>query len=361
MNTGAVIRKYHMGRTLLLIVLALFLATGAVLMSLGNISIAEVSAFFLICLCVMGLLIGCCYKLGVLRLKIRLGELSNMQQEMDNHIKKMQEVFSPLKNENTSLEKYVTQSVSQVMLKNATSFQPFSRILSDDDLRLIVSQWVPALGLAITPHEIRYIACKIPFIECRLRGRLAAHLQDALVCVLTLRAVAKKEVQILEIGTLFGVRSAMMYDLCQGFFDRLHFTLIDPLSGYYGQAQNDPISGECIVRKNVEKNFYEVGMDLSSFTILQGMSENPEIIKQASEKFYDLIIIDGDHSYEGITRDYKNYMDRLNIGGYLVIDDWNNKDWPEVDRFIHCVPEQDERMECIAHGWKTIVFCRRNN
>lgn len=359
MNSEAVIRKYQMGRTLLLIVLALLLPTGVVLMSLGNINTAEVIAFVFICLCAMGILIGCYYKLGVFRLKIRLGELSNVQQEMEKHVTKMQETLNSLKNEITSHQKDVTTDICQEVLKNSTSFQPFSRILSDDDLRLIVSQWVPALGLALTPREIRYIACKIPFIECRLRGRLAAHMQDALACVLTLRAVAKKEVQILEIGTLFGVRSAMMYDLCQGFFERLHFTLIDPLSGYYGQTQNDPISGECIVRKNVEENFYEVGMDISSFTILQGMSENPEIIKQASEKFYDLIIIDGDHSYEGITRDYKNYMDKLNIGGYLVIDDWNTKEWPEVDRFIHCVPEQDKRMECIVRGWKTIVFCRR--
>ncbi len=51
-----------------------------------------------------------------------------------------------------------------------------------------------------------------------------------------------------------------------------------------------------------------------------GNSRDPEVIKKISDSF-DLIVIDGDHRYEGVMADVKNYLPMLNVGGFLFFHD----------------------------------------
>lgn len=55
----------------------------------------------------------------------------------------------------------------------------------------------------------------------------------------------------------------------------------------------------------------------------QGNSQTPEMKKQVSEycDFYDLIFIDGDHSYEGVKRDFENYRTLLSDRGVILFHD----------------------------------------
>jgi hypothetical protein len=58
--------------------------------------------------------------------------------------------------------------------------------------------------------------------------------------------------------------------------------------------------------------------------LLNGLSTSFDIIEQASERKYNLLYIDGGHSYEVIKSDLNNYCDLVNVGGFLVIDDSAN-------------------------------------
>lgn len=55
--------------------------------------------------------------------------------------------------------------------------------------------------------------------------------------------------------------------------------------------------------------------------ILKGLSTDPEIIKKASEKKYDMIYIDGGHTYDVVKSDLKHYSPLVKVGGLLVMDD----------------------------------------
>lgn len=55
--------------------------------------------------------------------------------------------------------------------------------------------------------------------------------------------------------------------------------------------------------------------------IIKGLSTDPEIIKEAYAKQYDVIYIDGGHSYDVVSRDLKYYAPLVKIGGFLVMDD----------------------------------------
>lgn len=66
---------------------------------------------------------------------------------------------------------------------------------------------------------------------------------------------------------------------------------------------------------------------IKEITNYMGISANSfhentiEIIKKFSTKGYDLIFIDGDHTYEGVKKDYKNCLPLLNKGGIMFFHD----------------------------------------
>lgn len=62
--------------------------------------------------------------------------------------------------------------------------------------------------------------------------------------------------------------------------------------------------------------------DLAQPIIIKGKSQEANVISQAKGK-YDLVYIDGLHTYEGCLADLENYAPMVKKEGYLVIDDAN--------------------------------------
>jgi hypothetical protein len=56
-------------------------------------------------------------------------------------------------------------------------------------------------------------------------------------------------------------------------------------------------------------------------TIIKGLSTDPEVMDKASQKEYDIIYIDGGHSFEVAHHDIYRYSSFVKVGGYLVVDD----------------------------------------
>lgn len=67
--------------------------------------------------------------------------------------------------------------------------------------------------------------------------------------------------------------------------------------------------------------FREFGLDFNKVRALKGYSNDPEITGSVGGERYDLMYIDGDHSYEGAKGDIENYSHLVKPGGYLVMDD----------------------------------------
>ena len=97
--------------------------------------------------------------------------------------------------------------------------------------------------------------------------------------------------------------------------------LINPKANITGITPMDTTGGywDCDYRKDIQKIHDQFKLPYP--TILHGLSSNPDIITEASKKEYDLIYIDGDHSYNGVKQDLLNYSHLVKKGGYLVLDD----------------------------------------
>ena len=61
------------------------------------------------------------------------------------------------------------------------------------------------------------------------------------------------------------------------------------------------------------------------YKIVKGNSQNRDVVEEVEKYFpngIDLLFIDGDHSYKGITEDFKRYFSLVNKGGYIIFDDY---------------------------------------
>ena len=156
-------------------------------------------------------------------------------------------------------------------------------------------------------------------------GRIALHTEDASV----LYEVASLGTTYVEIGTLFG-GSACIAGLagCEVF-------CIDPLDGYYSARHNDPlrpdsrtgiVASEEIVRGNWER----CGLDPEMLHIYKQL--HPPWPKEINRGF-DVGLIDGDHSDDGVMRDYLGMGPRVR---FLMFHDTNkdsvNKAWHKALR-----------------------------
>lgn len=127
--------------------------------------------------------------------------------------------------------------------------------------------------------------------------------------------IDKEVVTYLEIGAYAGGSASLMASHPK-------------LTNVYSIDLGKPIAKEVVYAnieqfKNPEADFY----------YFEGDSTDQRVLHQVKEKVkkVDILFIDGDHTKDGVLKDWHNYKDFVNDGGYIIFDDY--MDWqhsPEV-------------------------------
>ncbi|WP_416672048.1 FkbM family methyltransferase [Egbenema bharatensis] len=248
--------------------------------------------------------------------------------------------------------KYVLKTNSA----NVGLFQLFDRQLSNESLETFISFWLPVLGLNVDRRALGYLAHRICLTEDTCSGRLATTVQDMLLRILVARSVQSRELSILEIGSLFGINLAILYETCRDFFDCIHLSAIDPLDGYYDKGKTDLITQVPITRSVFEHNMRQMDIPQEDMTLIQGLSTDEVVLQQAGQKQYNLLVIDGDHSYQGVKFDFDHYLAAVDVGGYIIFDDYSTEHWPEVADFVDQEVKSNPCVELVGSSWRTAVF-----
>lgn len=185
----------------------------------------------------------------------------------------------------------------------------------------------------LKPAYIDYLAAKSIQIERNCVGRLATTVQDAIARQLVAECVPGENIGILEIGALYGISLAILYNHAVTRFSSAKVVCLDPFDGYYGKALdavlNQPVNDLTFIR-----NMRLANVPQSDFALIKHYSTDPAALSAAMETAFNLLVIDGDHSYEGVKYDFETYFPLLQPGGYVIFDDYNAKEWPGVQRFI---------------------------
>lgn len=107
-----------------------------------------------------------------------------------------------------------------------------------------------------------------------------------------------------------------------------------------------PIPPE-LVKQNVDM----FNINKNHFNYIQGNSQTKvtkDKLKEITEHI-DILFIDGDHSFDGVLKDFNLYQDMVSIGGWIVFDDYNDKTHsPEVKPAVDSIVKNISGYEIIG-------------
>ena len=180
------------------------------------------------------------------------------------------------------------------------TFHDARRLITPDEVSEIIRIGNDVLGFIISESQIRYIERVTLGLELLGTGRLAAHSADAVIRVITSLSRGDRILHA-EIGVLSGLYAALLGRIAGDAGVDVHQVLIDPFEGYYGESEFDALTLSTISADTVRRNLRMAGCDEEEYTILEGLSGDPATLQAAGGRRYDTILVDGDHSYEGVT------------------------------------------------------------
>ena len=239
---------------------------------------------------------------------------------------------------------------------NGLGYQAFPRQLTMANAGQLAKHWAPLLGLTVQEKELFYLAHRICQIENACLGRLATSIDSVLLRTLVARAAGATQLDVLEIGTLFGLGIIALHEAIAPFCERVHFTVVDPLAGYYGKEHRDILTGVPVSRAVFDENLRRAGLSNRTVTVIQHLSTEAIAMKKARTTQYGLLVIDGDHRYAGVKHDLESYLGTVAPGGYVILDDYGNPNWPDVKSYVDAEVMARKDLEFLGSDWHTAVF-----
>lgn len=237
------------------------------------------------------------------------------------------------------------------------------RIIRSDEitrheLQALAREWFPRFNQQKNrsegENEIYNIACHVQAISDLCVGRVGAGIKPMILRVLTARSIDEGNLDILEVGTLFGASLAAVYDCCAGFFERIHITAIDPLTGYY-QRTADPVTVVPVTAPMFRRNMARFDIPETDYTLICKKSQEPDAISEAGKRSYNLLIIDGDHTDFAVSHDYRAYRPMVRDGGYIIFDDWGDAKWG-IDTFIERELCDKTDIQLVGAAHRTAIY-----
>lgn len=179
----------------------------------------------------------------------------------------------------------------------------------------------------------------------RVCGDVGDSLSQYLCIVQYVRENRIKNFNSLEIGTLFGGSCLMKLFAMRNLGCSGSITCIDPMSGYYGK-EYDPHSKVPVNRHIFYSNIKNFEFSEQDVKLIAEMSNSPNAFKELKEKSYATLLIDGDHSYDGVKYDWEHYNKYVAEDGFVLFDDYGESGWPDITKFV------DQKIESLPRGWK---------
>jgi len=170
-------------------------------------------------------------------------------------------------------------------------------------------------------------------IEERIVGRHCGDLGDRLVQYLAVvqhaRMTGAHTVNVLEIGTLFGGSCLMNLCAMRDLGIEGKVTCIDPLAGYYSESA-DPQTGLPVDPETLYLNLARCGFAHDRIELRRCLSSAPEASAGLAPASFALLMIDGDHSADGIRDDWNAFVPYVAAEGTILIDDYADPVWPDI-------------------------------
>jgi hypothetical protein len=173
--------------------------------------------------------------------------------------------------------------------------------------------------------------------ECLGVGRIAGGTMNICGKLATVPLLDVPNDEVLEIGTLYGMFAAALLRMLERSGHDPKLTVVDPLIGTQHQSGTNmrpDASGTPVRDAAVRTNLGLAGAAGAAARIQIGYSTDPEVRAAVSDRSYGAVVVDGDHSYEGVAADLVWVEEIVAPGGVVVLDDFGDAKWPGVQKAV---------------------------
>jgi hypothetical protein len=227
-----------------------------------------------------------------------------------------------------------------------------NRALTDAGFASLVKQVRGVVGdRPRVDHHVAVGVATLLELEARGLGRIAGGTQNVVGKLTTTPLLDPPNDEVLEIGTLFGLFvSGLHRQLCRrGRAPKL--TIVDPLDGVQLQPErkdNPDHTTVPVVEAVLRHNLHLSGVPADDVRIVRGFSSDEEVRSVAGDRQYGVVVVDGDHSAEGVASDLVWVEELVAPGGVVVLDDYGDKKWPGVQSAVDTHLEGTTRLSMIG-------------
>jgi hypothetical protein len=211
-----------------------------------------------------------------------------------------------------------------------------SRLISEPALRQLAGQVQQVTGAEHAYTRLAQTYRMLFELELRGVGRLAGGTRNILGKLATTPLLNPPNGEVLEIGTLFGVFSGAMARQMNRIGLEYQLTVVDPLAEIQLQVVElkPDASGSPVTETVVRANLALAGVDPGRVRLIQGFSGDEQVQAAIADRRYGVMIIDGDHSAEGVAIDLALAEKVVAQHGIVVLDDYGDTNWPGVEQAV---------------------------
>ena len=101
------------------------------------------------------------------------------------------------------------------------------------------------------------------------------------------------------------------------------------------------------------KDYEKIGLyhEFDNIEFMLGHSD--DLVDRFEDESFDMIYIDGDHTYEQVCKDIDNYLPKVKNGGFIGGHDYHDGAWPEVVRAVN------ERLESPTMTFQDLSWVKK--
>lgn len=187
--------------------------------------------------------------------------------------------------------------------------------------------------------------------EAQGLGRIAGSTYNILGKLVVPPLLSPPPGRILEIGTLYGLFSPSLVQQFRRVSDFRSLTVVDPFAGVQlqpGTAPGGDQTGTPVTQEVAYRNLLASGMRADEVEVICGFSDASDVQSVVGARDYAVVIIDGDHSEEGVYRDLTWVETIATPGCVVVMDDFGDPRWLGVERAARRYLADGGRLELLG-------------
>jgi hypothetical protein len=229
----------------------------------------------------------------------------------------------------------VTRMTSSLDMVFTRRLPLMNRVVSRDVMDTLVGEVAAISGAQRAEYHVSVGYTTLIDLETRGLGRIAGSVQNIVGKLVTVPLLDPPNEDVLEIGTLFGMFAAGLERQLARTGRQPRITIVDPLEGLQLQGgRDDQVDRTAVpvVEDVVRRNLQLAGVPADRVRLFKGLSGDDAIRAAAADRRYGVVVVDGDHSAAGVAADLEYAEQVAAEGAVVVLDDYGDEKWPQVQQ-----------------------------